>query len=161
MKTVPSCLVTAIVLAGCGGMAVEPAPEPAPTDPATGGESPQVPWSAMDRDQRRQFMADVVLPTMTEIFQTFDPERYADVRCTLCHGDNARDVQFHMPNTLHPLDLEAFPTPESEDPRVARYAELMFTQVTPKMVELLGVPPFDPETHEGFGCFNCHAMVQH
>jgi hypothetical protein len=32
----------------------------------------------------------------------------------------------------------------------------MMERVEPEMATLLGLPPYDPNTHKGFGCGNCH-----
>lgn len=123
-----------------------------------GGGGENIPWAQRTPQQKGQFMNEVVLPTMRQLFQEFDAQEFAEFRCTTCHGANAREVQFHMPNTLHPLNPADMPTPESSDPEIARWATFMRTKVQPKMVELLGIPGYDPATQQGFGCFGCHAM---
>ena len=39
----------------------------------------------------------------------FDGERYADFGCGTCHGEDAREVGFEMPNGLAPLDPAHIP----------------------------------------------------
>lgn len=159
--------VSLVVIAACGGGTPEPAPAPEP-EPTVGEELPPpeviidgVAWADMDRDQKAKYMLDVVQPTMQELFVAFDAETFGgdSFGCATCHGNNATEVDFAMPNTLHPLDPKALPTPASPDPKVARWATFMFTRVTPKMVELLGEEPYDMDTHQGFGCFGCHSKV--
>jgi hypothetical protein len=165
MKPVMTTILV-LLAAGCGSSSEETAG--GGHEATSGGEEPgggagtaEIPWAQKDHEQRRRYMVQVVLPAMTELFQSFDAQRYGTFRCTNCHGDNAQAVNFHMPNTLHPLDPQAMPTPQSSNADEARYATFMSTHVTPKMVELLGVAPYDMQTQQGFGCFGCHATVQH
>jgi len=127
---------------------------------AAGGGDENIPWEQRTDRQKAQFMNEVVLPAMKQLFQEFDAQEFAEFNCQTCHGANAREVQFHMPNGLHPLNPASMPTPESTDPEVARWATFMKTRVQPKMIELLGVPGYDPATNQGFGCFSCHATQQ-
>jgi hypothetical protein len=48
----------------------------------------------------------------------------------------------------------------SDDEETATYARFMFNEVTPGMIRILGVSPYDHETQEGFGCLSCHATAQ-
>jgi hypothetical protein len=41
----------------------------------------------------------------------------------------------------------------------AKVTKFMMERVAPEMAKLLNLPPYDPATHEGFGCFNCHTMA--
>ena len=150
---------------GAGTLACsKPAPAPPPAaEEAVGAEQAEVSidgvaWSDMDTAQREKYMADVVMPSMQELFVEFDPEAFGkSFGCATCHGNNATEVGFKMPNGLRPLDPNSFPTPASSEPEVAKWATFMFTKVTPKMVELLGAEPYDMETETGFGCYGCHA----
>jgi len=108
----------------------------------------------MTHEERGHYMAEVVMPAMRPIFQDHDATRYAEFSCGTCHGANAREVEFHMPNGLHPLDHAAImATFQSQDPS----ATWMTQQVWPRMAELIGEPQFDMATGEGFRCVNCHA----
>lgn len=139
--------------AACGG-----ATEATPSQSSTGGEQttgPEGPaaWSAMNHEQRATFMKETVMPEMQQLFQEHDAERYAEFGCKTCHGENAKEVGFAMPNGIAPLDPagvgEIF---QSDEPM----AQLMTQRVWPRMAELLGEQQFNPETGEGFSCFNCH-----
>lgn len=155
-------MVTFVLLGACGG--------PAPAEEQQGGEATsgaeqveeqRVAWSEMTHEQKAEYMATVVVPRLRPVFQAFDAEEFAEFGCPTCHGENAREVGFRMPNGLHPLDpaqLEAMFA--SDDPEVQRVAQFMGGQVVPAMAELLGQPPYDPQTHQGFGCFGCHATAQ-
>lgn len=147
----------------CGGAASEePTTEELDVAATTSGaEEVELAWADMNREQRAGYMADVVMPRMAPIFQAYDAEAYADFSCATCHGDDAQDVGFRMPNGLHPLNPEHIPSFfESTDPDVQRVAQFMAGEVTPAMTELLGAQPYDPETHQGFSCMSCHATAE-
>lgn len=148
-----------VILAACGGPAAEPVEETETTE-TSGSEEAQIAWADMNQEQRGHYMATVVVPRMRPMFQEFDGEEFAEFNCATCHGDNARDVGFHMPNGLHPLNAQQIPSMfESEDPEVQRVAQFMGGVMT-TMAELVGEQPYDPETHEGFSCMSCHAAEQ-
>ena len=113
-------------------------------------------WDAMDHQQRAQFMAEVVVPEMQTLFAEFDGERFAEVSCATCHGANAREVAFHMPNELAPLDPTQIPAMfASEEPMHV----FMTRTVWPRMGELLGEELYDPERGTGFSCRGCHGTI--
>lgn len=113
-----------------------------------------VAWADMSMEQRGHYMEHTVVPEMRSIFQEYDGEEYAEFGCATCHGENARDVHFRMPNDLAPLNpANIGGIFQSEEP----VAQLMTQRVWPRMAELLQQPPFDPETGEGFSCMGCHA----
>lgn len=136
---------------------VDAAPAMAPLPPMpTGLHGPTTPWARMNAQQRGQYMAQSVMPVMTEMLHAYDSTRYADVTCATCHGANARAVHFHMPNTLP--TLPAFGSPEAtawhqRDPRMFQF---MGERMVPAMAQLLGQQPFNMQTHQGFGCGGCH-----
>ena len=155
-----SLLPILALVAGCGG-APEAAPgsDPAATGPTTGSEATSeaatdARWAELDFESRKHYMAEVVVPAFAELFAASGEE----VNCSTCHGANHEEVQFQMPNGLAPLDPNHMPfaAEEAHDREVAQF---MAERVLPKMAELLQVPPFDPETQSGFGCFGCHAMA--
>lgn len=167
-----SWLVLGVVLAvaGCGGGGASETSESSGSATASGSEStessegsesatasasgPSTPWDEMTQQQKGQYMREVVMPEMQRLFQEHDAERYADFSCATCHGENAREVGFEMPNGLAPLTHERImATFGSEHPG----AVFMTRTVWPRMAELLGEPQFDPQTGHGFACTNCHA----
>lgn len=111
-------------------------------------------WSQMDRDERSAHMYGVVKPRMETLFSELDGERFADFDCGTCHGDNAEEVDWALPNPALPkLNPKAFykkhrkATPEM--------ADFMWKVVEPEMAELLGV------THGPKGmmeCGSCHLL---
>lgn len=93
---------------------------------------------------------------MRSLLQAFDAQHFARVTCATCHGANAREVNFHMPNSL-----PALPRPGSEAWTAlsrdhSRIFEFMEHRVLPAQAQLMGMQPYNPQTHTGFGCFNCH-----
>ncbi len=169
--------------APAGGASAEPSPAPtASAEPAASGSpaptasaspapidlppmptnlhGPTTPWARMSARQRSQYMEHDVLPAMRSLLQAYDATRYATVNCATCHGENARAVHFRMPNSLPALAAfgsEAGNRARAEHPRVFAF---MAQRFSPAMAQVLGVPPFSPENHQGFGCFNCHAHAQ-
>ncbi|MGH1348719.1 MAG: hypothetical protein ACRBN8_44695 [Nannocystales bacterium] len=115
----------------------------------------------MDFETRGDFMQEVVVPRMNEIFAEASSTASnlpSSVDCSTCHGDDAEAMNFQMPNSLHPLALgEIGPMFESEDPEIRALAQFMAGPVEHEMAELLGLKPFDAETGRGFGCLQCHA----
>src|SRR5690242_8902719 len=174
----------ALVAIACGGSQPEPesapppppppppaesaapaaAPEPSasaapPAEPPAASAAPAEPaWKDMSVDQKKETMKVVVLPQMKTVFQELDAKRFADVTCKTCHGDSAKDGTFKMPNPRLPkLDpANGFAKHVKKNPKVTKF---MMERVAPEMANLLKVPPYNPDTHEGFGCFNCHTMA--
>ncbi|MFO0685333.1 MAG: hypothetical protein U0234_24955 [Sandaracinus sp.] len=149
-----------VALLGCGGGSSSGSTESSGGGDSAGGETATTTWPAWDdmtQEQRGHYMAEVVVPAMQPIFQERDATRYADFGCATCHGANAHDVAFHMPNGIHPLthaDITA--TFQSTEPS----ATWMTQRVWPEMARLIGEPQFNPETGEGFSCMNCHANAE-
>jgi len=99
------------------------------------------------------------MPKMKQVFQDFDGTKYADFKCTVCHGAGAKDGSFKMPNP----DLPKIPgTLAAFKPYAAKHqkmVEFMGKQVSPTVASLLGEQPFDPKTKSGFGCMECHTAA--
>lgn len=145
-----SLLLTAIVLAGCGGKAKSAEP-PTPTV-----------WKDMNHDQQMAYMKDVVMPKAKAAFVAFDPA-YQDMDCETCHGDGVADKTYKLPNPkIRPLPNTetAFMALLGEDADAAKITPFMVEQLEPLMGELLGKTVFDPKTMTGeFSCNNCHTLV--
>jgi hypothetical protein len=168
----------ALTLTACGGSqpapaeppppATEPAPPvpPAPAEPAPSAEAPVEPaappprdWHALTEDQKKEVMKSEVVPKMKELFGAFDAKRFADVKCTTCHGEGAMKGKFEMPNPKLPkLDMKnGFEKHKKKDPKIVAF---MMEQVVPEMAKIIGEPVYDPATGKGFGCMECHTMVK-
>lgn len=133
-------LFTFAQLAGCG----EPDREPT--------------WDELDRDARLEYMTSVVLPTMRDIFQARDPERYAGFSCHSCHGVDFAAVDYAMPNALTPLPKDdTLAAAEAID---AGMTAFMLDEVFPVMAELLGRDKYNHDTApDGFRCVGCHRVA--
>lgn len=164
MKTSTSILLITFFLAACGGAVVTPEGEGPATGgtEATGGEHGDAAalaardFDSLSPEEKGEFMEQVVMPAMKPLFQQFDGEEFAQFTCRTCHGANARAVNFHMPNGVHPLDPAHMPSMDGED---GRWMHFMAEQVKPKMAQLLHQEEWAPTNQDGFGCFNCHGMV--
>ena len=156
--------VMAATVVSCGGAPVSPA---APTSaaaratPVPAAES-SVPasgdtWATSSWEDRHDTMEFVVHPNMARLFQQHYRKPAPDMTCRTCHGADAEAVQYKMPHGLPALDPAHLPDGSGSDAR-ARTAKFMIEEVTPKMIDLLEVAPYDPKTKRGFGCFNCHPV---
>ena len=168
MKRLALSLVS-ILAVSCGGGQKAAAPTTPPPEgggeaaaqpPATTGDvAPEgMAFEDMTKNQRINFMKEVVLPTMSKEFASVDP-KYAEMNCKTCHGKSAEDKTFKMPNPdlPHlPTTQEGFAKIKQEKPKVLQF---MVTVVKPKMAALLKEPEMDPATKTGeFGCQKCHVF---
>jgi hypothetical protein len=109
----------------------------------------------MSIEQKKAHMAQVVLPRAGAVFRAWQPDRFAQVNCTLCHGSGARTGDFHMP-TAH---LPRLSGAVLLGPEFAKYPDttrLKLNQLVPTMSEALGLKSFNVVTRQGFGCYSCH-----
>jgi hypothetical protein len=148
-------VLVAASLTACGGGAT-----PGGTTPPTGTGTPEaaVPgaptaWSdGMTKDQQMAFMKTVIMPKMTPVFQAGDAKHYADVSCKTCHGPNYQAPKDFLPKlTMKDGKITSF----AEKPEVSKF---MAEKIVPAMAAAMGKPPYDPATHQGFGCAGCHAV---
>lgn len=158
MTALARSLVVLLVLAltiGCGGPSTTTTTTTSSVPAAVPG--PARPWPELSRAERGGHMSREVLPRMTELFATYDAERYADFDCTTCHGADARERAFAMPSpslvALHPTGSEGQHQTVRDYPEGVRF---MYGRVLPMMQALLGAPEFDETTGEGFTCYACH-----
>ena len=153
------CMIPLVLLAvACGSNQPEAESAPVQVDAvheqaAAVSEKEPLNWAAKPLLEKQIYMKETVVPAMGELFLDGHP----DFSCATCHGKDLVDVNFKMPNTLHPFDPANMPF-QSADEKVRYAAEFMKTQVVPKMAGLLEMPTYNPETRSGFGCFNCHAV---
>jgi hypothetical protein len=140
-----------------------PAPQQQPAQPqaAAAPVTPaQVAWADMTRPQRGQYMASVVMPKIKELFRSFDEKKFAEFNCRTCHGKDAKDRGFEMPNP----NLFALPSTQEGWGELAKdkgqWMQFMSQQVKPQMAALLGVKEYDPKNPQPgtFGCNTCHPV---
>lgn len=149
MKLLVACI---LVLAACGSKS------PTPSNPKEGGEEatvtlPDVPFDKLDHDQRIAFMKQKVVPVMKPIFQNHDAKDFAEFGCKTCHGEQAKDGHFDMPNPKLPkLNFKDMSKFKKED------LEWMKNEVLPTMGKTLGLPLHSNDNPKGFGCLNCHTQ---
>lgn len=148
-------VAVAVFLAACGSNAPAPNSPSAPKEGA--GEAdvalPDVPFDKLEHDQRIAFMKKKVMPAMKPIFQNHDPKDFADFGCKTCHGDQAKQGHFDMPNpNLPKLDFADTSEFKKED------LDWMHNEVWPTMGKILNMPLHSEENPKGFGCLNCHTM---
>ncbi len=124
--------------------------------PASSGPPGPGEWDTWSHDQKMAYMKAAVMPKMGGLFHDFDTKRYAEPRCSLCHGSGAKDGSFKMPNPELPK-LDFSPAGfKAMHAKSAAMVEFMGKQVVPAMAQLQGEPPYDPKTQKGFGCLECH-----
>lgn len=158
--------VALLFLAACGGStppadapkpgpteATKPGDVPKPGDPAT-GEPKADAWSdGFTKEQKVAFMKTHVSPRMAKVFQAGDAKRHAEFGCKTCHGAG-KAPQEHLPKlTMKDGKLTCF----AEKPDVSKF---MAEKVVPEMAAAMGQKPYDPATHQGFGCGGCHAIAK-
>jgi hypothetical protein len=153
--------------AACGGAeppppanpgGATPAPSAVPSSapsPAASADDVVVPatWSTtMPKEAQIAFMKKNVAPRMAKVFQGADAARYASFGCKTCHGPQFKPPKEFLPHlTLKDGKMTAF----GDKPEVAKF---MAEHVVPEMASAMGQPPYDPQTHQGFGCGGCHAI---
>ncbi len=113
----------------------------------------------MDFAQRHDYMTQVVEPTLRELVQAYDPERWPDFHCHTCHGPDAAQRAYAMPSELAPLPLEGtLDHAEALDPEMTSF---MLEEVFPVFVELLDESKFAHEANpDGYRCTGCHAVLE-
>jgi hypothetical protein len=127
-----------------------PPAEAAPTQPGPGD------WDKWSHEQKLAWMKAAVMPKMGQAFHDYDASKYGDNKCTLCHGDGAKDGSFKMPNPglpKLPASPAGFKKLAKDKPKILKF---MRETVEPQMAALVGEQPFDMKTNKGFGCFECH-----
>jgi hypothetical protein len=148
-------LFVAVVLfaAACGSKS------PSATTTPTAGEGsavvvlPDVPFEKLDQDQRIAFMKQKVMPAMKPLFQNHDPKDFAEFGCVTCHGDQAKEGHFDMPNPKLPkLNFNDMSKFKKED------LEWMGKEIEPTMGKVLNLPLYSKDNPKGFGCLACHTL---
>ena len=107
----------------------------------------------LSMQEKAAFMKAHVVGPLGEAFKAGDAKKYtAGVNCTTCHGPQLKDTKEALPHlTLKDGKITSF----AEAPEVSKY---MAEKIVPAMASALGKAPYDPATHQGFGCAGCHAV---
>jgi hypothetical protein len=167
----------ALLVLGCGGSSAEPEEETVSTagdeddldfeipEETEGGDAPgaqsaiallgihppETPWAQMSHEEKEWDMIGRYQPIMNELFREQDAERWPNIGCEACHGDDADARGYEMP----PPDRLAVPrsgTPEyaaftaEHDPETIRFFEEEVVDVGGR---LLGM-------EANFNCGWCH-----
>lgn len=162
MRSEWGVIALVLTLSGCGGSS-DAEDTDTTTTTTSGNEQAESAlasaenWEGMSHGDQMGWMDTEVVPHMQARFQEFDGERYAEFGCGTCHGENASERNYEMPNNSLPA-LHATGTPEQQA-MVAQYRPMvmfMFQQVLPDMQTLVGEEEYDEETEAGFSCYSCH-----
>jgi hypothetical protein len=166
-----------LTLSACGGAPPAPpstpppppAEAPPPTASAAAPETPKPAESAatpteppppahdvwtegMTKDAEIAFMKKNVVPEMEPVFKGFNAKRYGEFGCKTCHGPKFKEPKEYLPKlTFKDGKITSF----ADKPEISKF---MAEQVVPHMATAMGLKPFDPVTHTGFGCGNCHTV---
>lgn len=110
-------------------------------------------WSTdMTKEQQIAYMKEKVMPAMDPVFKEHDPKAFEKFGCETCHGPEYKTPTQYLPAlTLKDGNLTCF----TEEPEVSKW---MAEKVVPAMAAAMGMAPYDPATHQGFGCGGCHAI---
>jgi hypothetical protein len=134
-------LVAVLALAACGG--AQTATAPAPTGP----------FKTMTAEQKLQHMKTVIQPTMGPLFKAYNGAKFAEFGCATCHGNDKVDPHKALPRLT--LSGDGFAKLTAKEPALVKF---MSEQVTPAMAKAMNEKPYDPATHQGFGCGGCHTV---
>jgi hypothetical protein len=120
-------------------------------EPAAAVVLPDVPFAQLDHDQQIAFMKQKVMPVMKPLFQNHNPKAFEKFGCSTCHGEQAKEGKFDMPNAKLPkLDFNDLSKFKKED------LEWMGKEIEPEMGKILNLPLYSKDNPTGFGCLNCH-----
>lgn len=145
-------LVAVVVLAaGCGSKS--------PTTTTPTGEAvvtlPDVAFDKLDHEQQIAFMKQKVMPVMKPLFVAHDPKDFAEFGCVTCHGPEAKEGHFDMPNAKLPKlnfkDLSKFKKAD---------LDWMHNEIEPAMAKVLNLPMYSEQNPTGFGCLGCHTQEE-
>ena len=168
--------VSAVFVAvACGGNEPQPQTPTGPTDSGSASESaatcataaappagsasaavdapvPTV-WSdTLPKEQQSAFMRTHIVTKMGPIFKEHDAKKYADFGCKTCHGPEYKEPKDFLPHlTMKGGQMTQF----KDKPEIAKW---MVDKVSPQMADAMGLPHYDPKTHQGFGCGGCHTI---
>jgi hypothetical protein len=105
------------------------------------------------KDQKAEFMKQKIVPVMGPLFQAYDAKAYGDFDCATCHGPDYKNPKRYLAE----LTFKDGKFEECADE--AALCQFMGEKVVPEMAQAMGMPAYNPETHTGFGCGNCHTVA--
>jgi hypothetical protein len=139
--------------AACGSAAPAASTTPKTDQPAAEVTLPDVPFAQLDHAQQVAFMKQKVMPAMKPLFQNHNPKQFEKFGCSTCHGDQAHEGKFDMPNAKLPkLDFNDLSKFKKED------LEWMGKEIMPTMGQILNLPLHTKDNPTGFGCLACHTQ---
>jgi hypothetical protein len=147
----PAASSAAPVATAAPAATTAPTATPAATGPAPAPLGPA--FTTMTNEQKLQHMKKVIQPQMGQIFSEYDGKKYGEFGCRTCHGEKKQDPHVVLPKLT--LSGDGFPKLMAAKPAVMKF---MLEKVTPAMATAMGAKPFDPATHQGFGCGGCHTV---
>ena len=109
----------------------------------------------MNIEHRKVHMTNVVLPRASVTFSLWCPERFAQIDCTMCHGQGVKIGNFKMA-TAHLPRLSGELLLGTEFKKHPETTRLKLNSLVPEMAEALGLKSFSIITRSGFGCYSCH-----
>jgi hypothetical protein len=156
-------VVSASVFA-CGKPAeAPPQAEPAATSadvdaPAPASAGKRKNFHEMEHAEKLGYMKNTVMPEMKALWAGAG-QKVDDFSCKTCHGSGADSGSFKMPSdSLPKLDVsDGFADEKKAHPEAVQF---MMEKVVPAMAALVDEEPYNPETHQGFGCFECHTKAE-
>jgi hypothetical protein len=146
-------LVVAVLLSTACGAKSPSTTTPKPDEGSAEVVLPDVPFDKLDHDQRIAFMKQKVVPEMKPLYQKHDPKDFAEFGCVTCHGKQAKEGHFDMPNPELPkLNFNDMSKFKKED------IEWMEKDIAPTMAKILNLPLYSKDNPKGFGCLACHTL---
>jgi cytochrome c551/c552 len=133
---------------------VSAAPTAAPAASAAPAAAPAAgpAWKDMSPAAKLEHMKSVVSPQMAKTFQGHDAKEFKEFGCKTCHGPNKESPKKFLPKlTFENGGFTSMKTKPAE-------TKFMMEKVVPEMAKLMGEKPYDPQTHQGFGCGGCHVV---
>lgn len=113
---------------------------------------PEKPWGEMTHEEREWDMIGRFLPVMRELFADHDAERWAQIECETCHGDDMEARHYALPSAnmipIPMLNTPAYEAAKNADLEVTVYME---DTIVPAMRTMLG---FGEEA----SCSTCHPV---
>jgi hypothetical protein len=148
-KALHAAAILSVTLLGCSTTSSNPSPA---TETSAATQEKKA-WETMTVEEKGHVMKTVVMPKARELFSAFNPEKYADVKCSLCHGPNPKEVNFKMPGpSLPKFEMSMF----EDDPKEAKF---MAEKILPFIAEALGKKPYNPADGSGDAkCTLCHGL---